>query len=259
MGSSFQLFSRAFGFRVTTLLIEGRDVWATSRLNPAMSTEDRFQFNTLLFEGLVSQIVFSAMVYFSSLSVGERDATGQGTLTLMTSLSYTGSGVLETFCFYCYGDVSSFLSLNFTPSISFIANLVFSCSVIPLSLLIAVAYSLNRFILCIAAVLRSAIFSLTSSSTTSMTLFAICYFLSSAVCSVCITCAFVEINFFTDLLSLEKSGVLRVSLSIQYQVIGCCIISLFLACSSIFDYSLVRPKVLSFFFLLAKVLTDFIN
>ena len=42
MGSSFQLFSRAFGFRVTTLLIEGRDVWATSRLNPAMSTEDRF-------------------------------------------------------------------------------------------------------------------------------------------------------------------------------------------------------------------------
>ena len=35
--------------------------------------------------------------------------------------------------------------------------------------------------------------------------------------------------------------------------------SLFLACSSIFDYSLVRPKVLSFFFLLAKVLTDFIN
>lgn len=42
MGSSFQLFSRVFGLRVTTRLIEGRDVYAISRLNPAMSTEDRF-------------------------------------------------------------------------------------------------------------------------------------------------------------------------------------------------------------------------
>ena len=109
---------------------------------------------------------------------------------------------------------ASLSSLNLTPSINFIASLVFSYKVIPLSLLIAVAYSLNRLILCMAAVRLRAIFSLTSSSTTSMTLFAIYYFLSAIVCSLLITCIFVDISLLTDRLSLEKSGVFKDSLSI---------------------------------------------
>ena len=131
----------------------------------------------------------------------------------MTSLSMMGSGVLEN-CFYFTRIWSSFYSLYLTPSISLIASLVFSYRVIPLSLLIAVASRLNLFILYIAAVLLRAIFSFTSFSTTSITLLAIYYFLSSFGSSLCMTCIFVDINFFTDRLSLEKSGVFNDSLSI---------------------------------------------
>ena len=131
----------------------------------------------------------------------------------MISFSERTSGVLDiSFAFTGVG--ASLSSLYLTPSINFIANLVFSYRVIPLSVLIAVAYSLNLLILCMAAVRLRAIFSLTSSSTTSMTLFAIYCFLSPTVYSLFMTCFFVDMSLLTDRLSLEKSGVFKDSLSI---------------------------------------------
>ena len=153
-------------------------------------------------------MVYRSITYFYSF-----EFPFWGTLTLIISFAERTSGVFEISLAFT-GVGASLSSLYLTPSINFIANLVFSYRVIPLSVLIAVAYSLNRFILCMAAVRLRAIFSLTSSSTTSMTLFAIYYFLSAIVCSLLITCIFVDISLLTDRLSLEKSGVFKDSLSI---------------------------------------------